>query len=77
VAEHYGSDVIVLEDETPTGLARGIERAANTSAVERAALGARARAAVEGVTWRTQAEKILAFIETLRNQSRTGAADTQ
>ena len=77
VAEHYGSDVIVLEDQTPAGLARGIERAANTSAEERAAFGARARAAVEGVTWRTQAEKIVAFIETLREQSRTGAADTQ
>ena len=77
VAEHYGSDVIVLEDETPEGLARGIERAANAPAEERAAFGARARAAVEGVTWRTQAEKILAFIETLRDQSRTSAADTR
>jgi hypothetical protein len=31
-------------------------------------MGARARATVEGVTWRTQAEKILAFIATLQHR---------
>lgn len=66
VAVHYGSAVIVLGEETPEGLARGIERAVTASANERAALGARARASVEGVTWRTEAEKILAFIQTLQ-----------
>ena len=69
VAEHYGSDVIVLADETPEGLARCIERAVAAPAAERAAIGARARAAVEGVTWRTQAEKILAFIDSLDRRS--------
>jgi glycosyltransferase involved in cell wall biosynthesis len=68
VAEHYGSDVVVLEDETSEGLARSIERAVAAPAEERAALGARARAAVEGVTWGTQAEKILAFIATLQHR---------
>jgi glycosyltransferase involved in cell wall biosynthesis len=66
VAEHYGSDVIVLDDETPQGLARCIERSIALSAEERAVLGRRARAAVEGVTWRTEVEKILAFIQSLK-----------
>jgi len=70
VAEHYGSDVIVLDDETPEGLARCIERAVAAPAEERATMGSRCRAAVEGVTWRTQAEKILAFIQTLPHRSR-------
>jgi len=70
VAEHYGSDVIVLTEETPEGLARCIESSVAAPAEERAAIGARARAAVEGVTWRTQAEKILAFIDTLRRTDR-------
>jgi glycosyltransferase involved in cell wall biosynthesis len=65
VAEHYGSDVIVLDDETPQGLARCIERSIALSAEERAVLGRRARAAVEGVTWRTEVEKILVFIQSL------------
>jgi glycosyltransferase involved in cell wall biosynthesis len=65
VAEHYGSALIVITDETPEGLARCIERVVDTPAEERAAVGARARAAVEGVTWRIQAEKIVAFIHTL------------
>jgi glycosyltransferase involved in cell wall biosynthesis len=69
VAEHYGSDVIVLDDETPQGLARCIERSVALPAEERASLGARARAAVEGVTWRTEAEKVLAFIQSLTTQS--------
>jgi glycosyltransferase involved in cell wall biosynthesis len=70
VAEHYGSDVIVLEDETPQGLAHCIERSIAVPARERADVGARGRAAVEGVTWRTQAENILAFIDTLGNTGR-------
>ena len=69
VAEHYGSAVIVLTDETPEGLARCIERSVAAPAEERAAIGARARAAVEGVTWRTQAERILAFIQSLDHRS--------
>jgi glycosyltransferase involved in cell wall biosynthesis len=64
VAEHYGSDLIVLEDETPQGLARCIERSVALPAGTRAALGARARAAVDGATWRIEAERILAFIRT-------------
>ena len=76
VAEHYGCDVFVLEDETPEGLARCIERVVAAPAEERAAVGARGRAAVEGVTWRTQAEKILAFIETLRTHARSGRTGT-
>jgi len=67
VAEHYGNALIVLADETPEGLARCIERSLAVPAEERAAMGSRARATVEGVTWRTQAEKILAFIETLQH----------
>ena len=46
VAEHYANAVIVLTDETPEGLARCIERAVAAPAAERAAIGARARAAV-------------------------------
>jgi glycosyltransferase involved in cell wall biosynthesis len=65
VAEHYGSALIVLADETPEGLARCIERSVADSAEERADMGTRARATVEGVTWRTEAEKILAFIQSL------------
>ncbi len=65
VAEHYGSDVIVLEDETPEGLARCIEHTIVLPTTERAAFGNRARASVEGVTWRTQAEKILSFTNPL------------
>lgn len=76
VAEHYASDVVVLEDETPEGLARCIEQVVAAPAEERAAVGARGRAAVEGVTWRTQAEKILAFIETLRTRARSGRTGT-
>jgi glycosyltransferase involved in cell wall biosynthesis len=59
----------VLTDETPEGLARCIERSVAAPAAERAAIGARARAAVEGVTWRTQAEKILDFIQSLDRRS--------
>jgi len=69
VAEHYGTAVIVLTDETPEGLARCIERSVAAPAEERAAIGARARAAVEGVTWRTQVERILAFIQSLDHRS--------
>ena len=58
--------VIVLDDESPQGLARCIERSIALSAEERAVLGRRARAAVEGVTWRTEVEKILAFIQSLK-----------
>ena len=65
VAEHYGRDVIVLDDETPQGLARCLERSVALPGEERAALGARARASVDGATWRTEAEKILAFIQML------------
>jgi len=65
VAEHYGNAVIVITDETPQGLARFIDRAVAAPAEDRAALGARARSAVEGVTWRTEVENILAFIDTL------------
>ena len=65
VAEHYGSALIVLTDETPEGLARCIEHSVAVPAEERAAMGARARATVEGVTWRTEAKKILAFIQSL------------
>jgi glycosyltransferase involved in cell wall biosynthesis len=65
VAEHYGNAVFVPDDETPQGLARCIEHATAAPAHERAAMGTRARATVEGVTWRTQAERILAFIQTL------------
>jgi glycosyltransferase involved in cell wall biosynthesis len=68
VAEHYGSDVIVLDDETPEGLARSIKSTVAAPAEVRATIGSRCRAAVEGVTWRTQAEKILAFIQTLHAQ---------
>jgi len=68
VAEHYGSDVIVLDDETPEGLARSIESTVAAPAEVRATIGSRCRAVVEGVTWRTQAEKILAFIQTLHAQ---------
>ena len=71
VAEHYGSALTVLTDETAEGLARCIKHVVDTPTEERAAAGARARAAVEGVTWRTQAEKIVAFIHTLdRRQAR-------
>ena len=73
VAEHYGDAVIVLADETPEGLARCIETAVGAPADERAAIGARARAAVDGMTWQIQAEKILAFIETLRRAGRLGS----
>jgi hypothetical protein len=74
VAEHYANAVIVLTDETPEGLARCIEHAVAAPVAERAAIGARARAAVEGVTWRTQAEKILDFIQSLdRRSSRSSA----
>jgi glycosyltransferase involved in cell wall biosynthesis len=73
VAEHYGSSLIVLADETPEGLARCIERSVAVSAEERAAMSSRARATVEGVTWRTQAEKILAFIETLGRRASRGS----
>jgi glycosyltransferase involved in cell wall biosynthesis len=73
VAEHYGSALIVLADETPEGLARCIERSVAVSAEERAAMGSRARATVTGVTWRTQAEKILAFIETLGRRASRGS----
>jgi glycosyltransferase involved in cell wall biosynthesis len=73
VAEHYGSALIVLADETPEGLARCIERSVAVSAEERAAMSSRARATVEGVTWRTQAEKILAFIETLGRRASRGS----
>jgi glycosyltransferase involved in cell wall biosynthesis len=65
VAEHYGDAVVVLDDETPEGLARCIERVVAAPAEERANMGSRARAAVEGVTWQMQAKEILAFIETL------------
>jgi len=65
VAEHYGPAVVVLHDETPQSLAHCIEHTVNTLPEERAAVGARARDAVEGVTWRTEAEKILAFIHAL------------
>jgi glycosyltransferase involved in cell wall biosynthesis len=65
VAEHYGDAVVVLDDETPEGLARCIEQVFATPVAERAAMGSRARAAVEGVTWRSQAEPILAFIRSL------------
>jgi glycosyltransferase involved in cell wall biosynthesis len=73
VAEHYGSALIVLADETPEGLARCIEHSVSVPAEERAAMGSRARATVEGVTWRTQAEKILAFIETLGRRASPGS----
>jgi glycosyltransferase involved in cell wall biosynthesis len=65
VAEHYGNALIVLADETPEGLARCIEHTIALPATERAAVGNRARASVEGVTWRTQAEKILSFTHPL------------
>jgi len=65
VAEHYGNAVIVITDETPEGLAGSVDGAVAAPAEEHAALGAHARAAVEGVTWRTEAEKILAFVESL------------
>ena len=52
-------------EETPEGLARCIEHSVAVPAEERAAMGARARATVEGVTWRTEAKKILAFIQSL------------
>jgi len=73
VAEHYGSALIVLADETPEGLARCIEQSVAVPAEERAAMGSRARATVEGVTWRTQAENIMAFIETLGRRSSRGS----
>ena len=76
VAEHYGSDVIVLEDETPEGLARCIERVVNAPAEARAAFGAGARAAVAGVNWRTQVENILAVTEMLRDHGQAGTAVT-
>ena len=65
VADHYRHEVVVLEDETPEGLARSIEATVSAAADERAVLGARARATVEGVTWIVQAKAILAFIESL------------
>jgi glycosyltransferase involved in cell wall biosynthesis len=65
VAEHYGTAVVVLNDETPEALAQCIEKTVATPADERAAQGARSRATVEGVTWRKEAEKILMFIESL------------
>jgi glycosyltransferase involved in cell wall biosynthesis len=78
VAEHYGSALIVPADETPEGLARCIERVVDTPVEERAAVGARARAAVEGITWRTEAEKIIAFIQTLIHSPPTRpASDTR
>lgn len=77
VAEHYGTAVVILEDETPRGLARCIEAVLDAPAEQRAAMGARARAAVEGATWRIEAEKIVAFIEGLRKRGRQpGAAHT-
>ena len=68
VAEHYGSSLIVLKDETPQGLARCIENVLNTPADERRAIGGGARACVEGVVWRTEAEKIVAFIQILQTR---------
>jgi glycosyltransferase involved in cell wall biosynthesis len=68
VAEHYGTVVVVLNDETPEALAQCIEQTVTTPADERAAQGARSRATVEGVTWRAEAEKILAFIESLSTE---------
>jgi glycosyltransferase involved in cell wall biosynthesis len=65
VAKHYGDAVVVLEDETPQGLARCIEETLSRPAAERASLGALARRAVDGVTWRKEAERILCFIEQL------------
>jgi glycosyltransferase involved in cell wall biosynthesis len=69
VAEHYGTAVVVLKDETPEALAQCIEQTVASPANERAAQGARARATVEGVTWRTEAEKILTFIQSLTKPS--------
>jgi glycosyltransferase involved in cell wall biosynthesis len=67
VADHYGDRLVVLADETPAGLARCIEDTIALPEQQRAALGARSRAAVEGVTWRSVAAEIVGFIETLRH----------
>ncbi len=66
VAEHYGEAIVLLEDETPQGLAHAIESVLALPPEAQAALGAKARAAVEGETWDAQAERILALIEELR-----------
>ncbi|MFM7290288.1 MAG: glycosyltransferase [Planctomycetia bacterium] len=69
VAEHYGDRLVVLTDETPAGLARCIEHTIALPAADRAALGARSRAVVQGVTWRSVATEIAAFILRLPHHS--------
>lgn len=66
VAEHYREAIVLLEDETPQGLAKAIVSVLALSPEAQAALGAKARAAVEGETWDTQAKRILGLIEELR-----------
>jgi glycosyltransferase involved in cell wall biosynthesis len=79
VAEHYGDTLVVVEDESPQGLARCIEETLSRPAQERARIGARARQTVDGVTWPREAGRILDFIQqlarpaTLRGQPLQGS----
>ncbi|GAB4538321.1 MAG: hypothetical protein Kow0063_26030 [Anaerolineae bacterium] len=66
VAEHYGDAVVLLEDETPEGLARCIEEVFKRPPEALAALSRRARDYALQETWEAQARRILDFAKGLR-----------
>jgi glycosyltransferase involved in cell wall biosynthesis len=65
IAEYYLDEIVLLEDETPEGLARLITEVCSWSPERQIALGQKARNRVQKETWEIQAQRILDFIENL------------
>ena len=65
IAEHYLGEIVLLEDETPEGLARLICEVCAWPLERKIASGEKARARVRNETWEAQAQRILGFIESL------------
>jgi glycosyltransferase involved in cell wall biosynthesis len=66
VGEYYRDAIVLLEDETPEGLAKCIQEVCELPYEEQVRLGQRAREHVETESWEAQAQHILDFIETLQ-----------
>ncbi|MHB8624643.1 MAG: glycosyltransferase [Aggregatilineales bacterium] len=65
VREYYRDAIVLLEDETPQGLAKAIVETCELPFEEQMALGQCARQHVEQETWEAQAQRILDFVESL------------
>ena len=66
IGEYYRDAIVLLEDETPEGLAKCIQKVCELPYEEQVRLGQRAREHVETESWEAQAQHILDFIETLQ-----------